>query len=71
MDCELCVSQKSLLLFWLFSAEDSDGCQNIVEFDILTLLDSQARGCQFTVRKRRLSASFEGFACLTSFPFTI
>lgn len=53
MDCELCVSQKVLTaLLPFFSAEDSNGCQHIVEFDILTLLDSQARGCQFTVRKR-------------------
>lgn len=36
------------MVFCLFlSAEDSSGCQNIAEFDILTQLESQARGYQF------------------------
>lgn len=67
MECEFCVYKSPSLLFCLLlSAEDSNGCQNMVEFDILTLLESQARGCQFTKRKRETALLVWRPVCLTS-----
>lgn len=59
-----CLLKPSVLFRLLISAEHSNGCQNIVEFDMVTPLESQARGCQFTERVKggKLSASFEGLS---------
>lgn len=62
----LCLQKPTLLFCLVLSAEDSNGCQNIVEFDILTLLESQARGCQFTEKEREAQCLIWGLVCLTS-----
>lgn len=51
-----------------FFAEDSNGCQNIVKLDILMLLESETRRCQFTERRPWLPATFEGLSVWHHFP---